>query len=84
MNNFGKGFMLVFWLCFTVNLFVPLFGEYSVWLQWGGIIIAVAHLVECIVFRKQVKANYANPAEGYLVVMLFGALRTGDWMRKAN
>ncbi len=84
MNNFGKVFMLVFWLCFTVNFFVPLLGEYSMWLQWGGILIAVAHFVECIVFRKQVNANYTSPAEGYLVVMLFGALRTGEWMRKAR
>ncbi|WP_373083508.1 DUF1145 domain-containing protein [Zhongshania sp.] len=82
MNNFGKVFMLAFWLSFAVNFFVPLLGEQSAWLQWVGIAFLVAHAFECIVFRKQVHASYTNPAEGYAVVMLFGALRTAAWMRK--
>ncbi|MBB5186534.1 uncharacterized protein YhhL (DUF1145 family) [Zhongshania antarctica] len=82
MNNFGKIFMLAFWLSFAVNFFFPLLGEYSLWLQWGGLAIVAAHLIECIIFRKQIHANYTAPVEGYAIVMLFGALRTGEWMRK--
>ena len=76
--------MLAFWLSFAVNFFSPLLGQYSVWLQWAGLGIVVAHLIECIIFRKQIRINYANAIEGYAVVMLFGALRTGEWMSKKS
>ncbi|MDF1692792.1 MAG: DUF1145 domain-containing protein [Zhongshania sp.] len=82
MNNFGKVLMLVFWLGFAVNSHFPLLGEYSAWLQWTGVTFAVVHMIECVIFRKHVRANYSKPAEGYLVVMLFGVLRTGEWIGK--
>lgn len=84
MKIFGKVFMLTFWLSFAVNFSFPLLGEYSPWLQWTGIAFLFAHLVECVIFRKQVRANYPTPAAGYLAVMLYGALRTREWMGKKS
>jgi uncharacterized protein YhhL (DUF1145 family) len=73
---------LGFWIAFLVNFALPLLGENSQWLMWGGIAILVAHVLECLVFRKDIHRDYSNPVEGYIVVLLFGVLRTREWMRK--
>ncbi|WP_269618550.1 DUF1145 domain-containing protein [Zhongshania sp. BJYM1] len=72
------------WIAFVVNFFYPLLGENSHWLTWGGLAIFVAHILECIVFRKDIHREYTNPAEGYIVVLLFGVLRTGEWIGKKS
>lgn len=73
---------LSFWVAFLVNFVFPLLGENSDWLMWGGFAILGAHVLECLVFRKDIHRDYSNPIEGYIVVLLFGVLRTGEWIRK--
>jgi uncharacterized protein YhhL (DUF1145 family) len=84
MMTILKTTQLLFWVAFAVNLAFPLLGENSYWLTWGGLGILSAHVLECIVFRKDIHREYSNPLEGYVVVLLFGVLRTGEWIGKKN
>ena len=82
MTMLLKIVQLSFWIAFIINFVFPLLGENSQWITWIGIGLLVAHGLECIIFRKDIHREYKNPLEGHLVVLLFGVLRTGEWIGK--
>ena len=75
---------LAFWVAFIVNFAFPLLGENSHWLTWIGLGILIAHVIECFIFRKDIRREYSKPIEGYIVVLLFGVLRSGEWIAKKS
>ncbi|CAA0079197.1 Uncharacterised protein [Zhongshania aliphaticivorans] len=75
---------LIFWIAFAINFAFPLLGENSQWLTWIGIGLLIAHAIECVIFHKDIHREYSSPLEGYIVVLLFGLLRTGEWIGKKN
>ena len=83
-NTLGKLATLAFWIAAIVNLVTP-FGGAAPWISGLAVVLLVAHTAECVVFRKQIQADPNHtPLAGYLLVMLFGVLHSGQWMNKAK
>ncbi len=83
-NTLGKIGTLAFWIAAAVNLITP-FGSAAPWITGIAIALLVAHAIECIVFRKHIQADPKVPAaQGYLLVLLFGVLHSGQWMKKSS
>lgn len=81
-NTLGKIVTLAFWIAALVNLIAP-FGAAAPWISGLALLLLVAHGIECVVFRKQIQADPNNSAvAGYLLVLLFGVLHSGQWMKK--
>lgn len=60
------------WLLIVANLFLPFAGEYHGWLNWLGVILIVAHLIEYLVFAEQIKAKGDGTVQSFVMTMLFG------------
>jgi uncharacterized protein YhhL (DUF1145 family) len=73
---------IVMWLAVIINLFTPLLAENSHWLNWLGAFLVIAHLAECIIFRKNIVASYPKPLIGFVIVFIFGLARTQEWIGK--
>ncbi len=81
-NTLGKILTLAFWIAAIINLFNP-FGAAAIWISGVAVLLIVAHGIECIVFRKQIQTDPNNSAlAGYILVLLFGVLHSGQWMNK--
>jgi uncharacterized protein YhhL (DUF1145 family) len=71
------------WLAVLINLFYPLLGDSSHWLSWLGLAILVTHGIECLIFRRDIARDYSGrQLAGYLVVLIYGFGRTGEWVGK--
>lgn len=83
-NTLGKIATFAFWVAAVVNLITP-FGAAAPWVTGIAIALLVAHAIECIVFRKHIQADPNVPAfQGYVLVLLFGVLHSGQWMNKSK
>lgn len=83
-NTLGKIATFAFWVAAVANLITP-FGAAAPWVTGIAIALLVAHAIECIVFRKHIQADPNVPAlQGYVLVLLFGVLHSGQWMNKSK
>lgn len=82
-NTLGKIATLLFWLAALYNLLAPFPGQAALWVNVIAGLLLIAHVVECIVFNRRIREHHRdNLAAGYLMVLLFGVLHTGQWMKK--
>ena len=82
MSN--KIITLAFWLAALYNLVAPFPGAAATWVNWIALILLIAHSGECIYFNRQIREHHANPLTGYVLVLLFGVLHSGQWLKKAS
>lgn len=68
----GKISTLILWLVLIVNLFYPLAGEYSQYLTWGLMALAITHLFEALLFMTKNKDSTEPVFMDTLLVFIYG------------
>lgn len=76
LTTIGKLVTLAGWAAIIYNVIAPYTGE---WLNYVGILLLVAHVIECMIFADKIKTHHAdNLAAGYLQVLIFGAVHASQ------
>ncbi len=74
MKNFikiNKVALLIFWLAFVVNLFVPLGDAASVWVMRIGVALLAIHALELVfVFKGLKRIERTTPADMVWVLLI--------------
>ncbi len=84
-NTLGKALTLLFWLAAAYNLLLPFPGQVALWVNIIAGLLLAAHAVECIVFKRHIHEHHANnPLTGYVLVLLFGVLHSGQWLQRSK
>ncbi len=69
-----KALVIVMWLLVIANLFLPTPGWLDQILKVAGIFLIVAHVLECLMFSRKIRANHRPAFKGYLMVLVFGVI----------
>jgi len=64
----------IFWLIFIYNFIEPFEGQWNVFILWGGVLLAVAHLAEFFIFRNLFKLYCL----GFCIGCRYLRIRTSD------
>lgn len=64
--------LIITWLAMVANLFNPFPEPMDVVLFWAMIAMAIAHVVECYLFRARVAKAGGSAALHYLQILIFG------------
>ena len=77
----NKVVLLIFWLGFAVNFFVPFIDTELPWILWSGLAMFAVHALELMVmFKKLREAGHAS-IKNSLMVLLFGILHWRPLLR---
>lgn len=71
---FMKLIIVALWLACFYNLVVPFEQGLEQILHWVLIVLPVAHLVECIIFKKRVEEAEGDNMKHYLQIFIFGGI----------
>ena len=77
-----KLILIALWAACFYNLVVPFEQGLDVTLHWVLIILPVAHLIECIIFKKRIEAAAGDTKKHYFQVLLFGAIHIMNLPKK--
>ncbi len=69
-----KSLIILVWILVVANLFLPTPGWLDQTLIVVGIFLLVAHLLECLMFRRKIRAHHKPAIIGFLLVMVFGVI----------
>lgn len=69
-----KSLIIVVWLAVIANLLLPTPGWLDQTLKVVGIFLVVAHVLECLLFNRKIRANHKPAIRGFLMVMVFGVV----------
>ncbi|WP_068545860.1 DUF1145 domain-containing protein [Thalassotalea crassostreae] len=72
------------WLGCLYNLFVPFGDGLDVMLHWVLIALPLAHLLECIIFRKRVEAAEGDNMHHYIQIFFFGGIHLMHMTKQEN
>ena len=77
----NKLVLLIFWLGFAVNFFVPIIDTELPWILWSGLAMFAVHALELMVmFKKLREAGHAS-IKNSLMGLLFGILHWRPLLR---
>ena len=71
------------WVLIVINLFFPFPGVLSPILYWTGVVLAVAHIIEYIVFYKKITAKPESPLLAFVMTFLYGVFYWKDFPSKS-
>lgn len=69
-----KALISVIWVAVVLNLFITLPGWLDQTLTVLGIFLVFAHIIECIMFNRKIRANHTPAVMGFVQVLLFGVV----------
>lgn len=74
----------IFWLVFAVNTFQPFAEPATSIIAWAGIILAVTHVIEFLIKKKDLDTINAGGVHGFSQTLLFGFVYWVPLLRKAE
>lgn len=69
-----KALVIAIWLLVITNLLLPTPGWLDQTLKVAGIFLLVAHVLECLMFSRKIRANHRPAMKGYMMVLVFGVI----------
>ena len=66
----GKIFTIFLWIIFGINYLL----DFSIWVNYFALLLLTVHVIEYIVFFKEIKNSGDSLAKGIFQTLVFGVL----------